>query len=358
MIPTYNCSPVCTPGTIVWEEIRCPLCNAADAELVLQAPAEPEHTLYRLVRCRRCQMVYMNPRPDQTSIGQFYPDDYEAYRQPPREAAGWWSRTRRYLARLVLSRSYGYPPPLQSWRERLLAWFAAPWFSPDRNSQTALPFVGEGRLLDYGCGAGSYAARMRQRGWAVTGMDFSATAAEQAAQRHGVPVIVGTLPHPAVEPESFDMITMGAVLEHVHWPHQLIAAGVEALRPGGLLVVTVPNLDSWGFRHFGEDWWPLELPRHLLHFTPATLRRLIEAHGLQVREVRLQARGSWMRRSFDRAGRPERPLSRRLVSKLGKFRLVPGLLTAWSYWTRQPDSLLMIAARPLARSNHSPAEAA
>jgi SAM-dependent methyltransferase len=355
MVPRYNCTPVRTPGTIGWETIRCPLCDAADEAPFLEAPAEPEETLYRLVRCRRCRMVYMNPRPDAASIGQFYPDDYEAYREPRRDSSGWWGRTRRRLQQLVLSRRYGYPPALKGWRQRLLAWLASPWFGPGRDSQTALPWVGAGRMLDYGCGAGHYAARMQQRGWSATGMDFSPRAAEQARQLYGLPVVVGTLPHPAVGPASYDLITMGAVLEHVHWPRPLIAVAAEALRPGGLLVVTVPNLDSWGFRRFGADWWPLELPRHLLHFTPATLRRLMEMHGLEVQELRLQARGSWMRRSFDRAARPGRPLLRRLLGRLGKLRLLPSLLTTWSYWTGRPDSMLIIARRPPGVACRSPA---
>jgi 2-polyprenyl-3-methyl-5-hydroxy-6-metoxy-1,4-benzoquinol methylase len=342
----YQCSPV-RNANITWEQIPCPLCGTFDEETFLEAAADPDNTLYRLVRCRSCDMVYMNPRPDESSIGQFYPDDYEAYRQPVRDESSWRHRTGRYLEQLVLARNYGYPPTLRGVREKALAWLASPWFGPDRYSQTALPFVGEGRLLDYGCGAGSYAARMRERGWNVRGMDFSARAAQEAKRLHGLDVLVGTLPHPAIEPRSFDLITMGAVLEHVHWPHQLIGAGVEALQPGGMLAVSVPNIASWGYRVFGQDWWPLELPRHLLHFTPVTLARLMEAHGLEVVELRKQVRGSWMRRSMDRGDRPGRPLFRRCVSKLGKLNPVRRLLTAWSAWLGKPDSLLILARRPV-----------
>jgi 2-polyprenyl-3-methyl-5-hydroxy-6-metoxy-1,4-benzoquinol methylase len=290
-------------------------------------------------------MIYMNPRPDQASIGQFYPEDYEAYQTKPGRP-GWWGHLKHRLDRLVLSRYYNYPPKLTRWQDRLTAWLARPWFGPPRSSQTAVPFVGQGRLLDYGCGSGDYALRMRERGWDVTGMDFSARAAREAEQVLGQPVLVGTLPHPAVPRASFDMITMGAVLEHVHWPHTLIEAAAQALRPDGLLVVSVPNIDSFGFRAFGEDWWPLELPRHLLHFTPATLRRLLESHGLRIQEVRLLGRGSWMRRSFDRSCRPERPSFRRTIGTLGKLRIIPSLLTSYSVWTRQADCVLMIARRP------------
>ncbi len=333
-------------SAISWERINCPLCHASDEEVVLQTRAQPDQTLYGLVRCRGCGMVYLNPRPDASCIGQFYPADYAPYHRPNKRRTTWWGQTRRYLEQLVLCGEFGYPPALRHWWEKALAFLAAPWFAPDRHSQTALPFVGQSRMLDYGCGSGCYAARMQERGWTVTGMDFSAHAAEQARKRHGLEVLVGTLPHPAISPESFDMITMGAVLEHVHWPHQLIAAGVEALRPGGILVVSVPNFASWGYRVFGANWWPLEVPLHLLHFTPDTLCRLMEAHGLEVVQLRRQARGSWMRKSFARLAQRHGSWLGRLVGKLGQLRPVGSLVTMWSELVGRPDSLLIIARRP------------
>src|SRR5271166_3845009 len=113
----YQCSPVRTTA-ITWEQIACPLCRAAEEETFLESAADPENTLYRLVCCRSCGMIYMNPRPDQRSIGQFYPDDYEAYRQPVRDESSRRHRTRRYLEQLVLARKYDYPPALRGLREK------------------------------------------------------------------------------------------------------------------------------------------------------------------------------------------------------------------------------------------------
>jgi SAM-dependent methyltransferase len=212
---------------------------------------------------------------------------------------------------------------------------------------TAIPYHGEGRLLDYGCGSGWYLQRLREQGWQVTGMDFSAYAARKVSERYGIPVHVGTLPHPDVKDATFDVITMGCVLEHVHAPHALVGAAVRALRPGGLLVIAVPNLDSWGFRTFGRNWWPLELPRHLLHFTPPTLRRLVEAHGLEVCEERMLLRGGWMRRSLAILGRqPGRTATERLLVRLGQPRIVSSLLTHWTVWTHQADCIFLTARRP------------
>src|SRR5262249_25364137 len=189
--------------------------------------------------------------------------------------------------------------------------------------------------------------RMRERGWNVTGLDFSAHAAREVTRKYGIPVLVGTLPHPEVKPASFDVITMGAVLEHVHHPHEVIRAAAEALRPDGKLVIAVPNLDSWGFAFFGQDWWGLELPRHLLHFAPATLRKLVEGHGLEVTDVQLVERGGWIRRSMAMVRRrPGAPRWRRIVSRLGCLRVVPSLLTRWTVWRGRQDCLVMIARKP------------
>jgi SAM-dependent methyltransferase len=292
-------------------------------------------------------MGYLNPRPNEDIIGQYYQNDYECYQYPPRRRAGWWRRIRGYIDRLVLAHCYNYPHPQLHWHQKILAAGLGSGLGWGRQSLTTLPFQGRGDMLDFGCGSGWYAQRMREQGWCVTGMDFSPHAARQAAERYHLRVLVGSLPHPAVGPESFDLITMGCVLEHVHWPHQVIAAAARALRPGGALVIAVPNLASLGFRYFGPDWWPLELPRHLLHFSPATLRRLVTMHGLEIDEERTVARKSWMRRSFAIARcRPGGGKFRRLLTNMGRVRLVPSLLTHWTVWSNRADCLLLRARRP------------
>jgi SAM-dependent methyltransferase len=336
------------PKPVVWETVACPLCEADDAELVLTVAGGPGPEDYRLVRCRACGLGYLNPRPDAESIGHFYPEDYEWYLPPERKQAGRWGRARNYLNRLVLAHGYGYPAPRPRWYEKALATVLGSWFGWGRGSLTTLPYWGEGKMLDYGCGAGWYAHRMKEQGWQVTGMDFSAHAARSVSEHYGIPVLVGTLPHPAVGPESYDLITLGASLEHVPDPHLVLGAAVRALRPGGSVVISVPNLASWGFRHFGTDWYGLQLPLHLLHFTPATLRRLVKAHGLEVCAERMLFRASWMRRSFALARRKNRGFRPRdLLTRLGRLRVIPSLLTRLSVWAGQGDCLMIHARRPV-----------
>jgi SAM-dependent methyltransferase len=338
-------APSAAPATdaLVWEETPCPLCGADDPETLLQAPAPGGSPPYHVVGCRACGLGYLNPRPDERSINLLYPEDYTWY-HPPAEQGSRWARLKQYLRQLVMARYFGTPPPAGPRRHGALAWLASWWLYPRRQSMTCLPYHGQGRLLDYGCGSGWFARQMRDLGWRVTGMDFSSHAAERVCRRFGIPTLAGTLPHPQVAPGSFDVITLGAVLEHVHRPHALVAACAEALAPGGCLVVSVPNLASWGFGYFGSHWWGLQLPHHLLHFTPETLRHLLQAHGLEVRLLKTIGRPAWMQRSLAAARRVSGS-RRRLLVKLGKLRLTASVLARWTEWTGQTDCIEAIAYR-------------
>jgi 2-polyprenyl-3-methyl-5-hydroxy-6-metoxy-1,4-benzoquinol methylase len=291
-------------------------------------------------------MGYLNPRPVPESVGRYYPDNYECYQVPQSRRPRWWADFRLRLERLVMAHYFGNPPPLHHPWEKLIARACGLWLRPSHASLSAVPYIGQGKLLDFGCGSGWYAHRMARWGWNVTAMDFSKHAVEQVRRRFGITTLFGTLPHPAVAPESFDMITMGQVLEHVHNPHAVIGAAARALRPGGVLVISVPNLESWGFRRLRRDWWPLDLPRHLSHFTPGTLRRLVQSHGLEVESLRLLGRTSWMKRSFCFAHR--RSQGSWLRGILGIFRnvrVLTSFLTRWTVWTSQADCILLIASR-------------
>jgi 2-polyprenyl-3-methyl-5-hydroxy-6-metoxy-1,4-benzoquinol methylase len=333
-------NPVRNNG-VIYEDVPCPLCGAEDEELLLCSGADEDGQAYRLVRCCSCGLGYLNPRPNEQSIGRFYPDEYEWYHPPIRRNSR-WNGVRQYLRRLVMSRCYGNPPALTGWGERMLAAATTPWHQPTPESMTGLPYQGEGRLLDFGCGSGWYAHRMQQLGWAVTGMDFNKQAVVRAEKRFGIPMLVGTLPHPEVAPASFDVVTMNNVLEHVHRPHDVIASAGEALRPGGYVMVSLPNLASWGFRVFGENWWGLQLPQHLLYFTPDTLRRLLESHGLEVRQMNIIGQAGWMRRTLAACRHCKSPSP---FASFGKLRGVSSALTRWSVWQGGGDLLQALAYR-------------
>jgi len=150
-------------------------------------------------------------------------------------------------------------------------------------------------LLDVGCGSGQFLLGMRERGWHVVGVEPDPVAAA-AARRNDLDVHDGLLVDAEFEDDSFDAIVLSHVIEHVHDPIALLQECGRILRPGGVLVMMTPNLNSVGHRRFGADWRGLEPPRHLHVFSVESLASCVRRVGLTVSEVRTSARlvrGIW-----------------------------------------------------------------
>jgi SAM-dependent methyltransferase len=174
-------------------------------------------------------------------------------------------------------------------------------------------------------------------------MDFSPHAAAAARANFGLDVVHGSLPHPAVPPASVDLLTLRAVLEHVHDPRGLLTAVWDSLKPGGWVYASVPNLASWGYRVFGRAWFPLDPPRHLLHFTPATLRRLVEGCGFEVEAVTTIGHAKWVGYSVEKPGSGATWVGRACRRRLGR-----SLFARLSEWAGRGDDLAVLARKPAA----------
>lgn len=136
------------------------------------------------------------------------------------------------------------------------------------------------RLLDVGSSYGFFLDVGRQRGWEGTGVEVSRTAATFARQTYGLHVIHGTLDEARLPADSFDLVTIRHVLEHVPDPAGLIAEARRLLAPGGVMLVAVPNMESLAYRLVGRNWWWLDPPTHLWYFSSRTLAVFLARHGL------------------------------------------------------------------------------
>lgn len=300
---------------IEWEEVACPLCGGRNGSLLVEAPDTAPGSSGRwfaVEQCQDCGLCYTNPRPSAASIGPFYPPQYAPHRPP----------------RLCRNRS-GRPKWFRAWRRA-------------DEPRRFLPVQGLGRLLDFGCGGGSFLERMQQQGWHVTGLDTSAAAVDSVRRQLHVPALVGTLPHPELRAESFDVVTMWHALEHVHAPGAVLREAYRLLVPGGKLVVAVPNIDSLPFRLFGPAWFGLDLPRHLTHFTPVTLHFMLERVGFRVGPIRMVRHSQWLRASARLACQSRRgPYWYRWL----KAKPVSRLVTWYGSLTEQSDCMLVTAER-------------
>jgi 2-polyprenyl-3-methyl-5-hydroxy-6-metoxy-1,4-benzoquinol methylase len=298
------------PVQVEWEETACLLCRGRNWFTLVEAPDRTPDSAglwFAVVQCNDCGLCFTNPRPTVESMAQFYPHDYAPHQLTARPA------------KKVRS-------PRGRWKGYEL--YVAP--------------SGGRRLLDFGCGGGSFLAGMHADGWDVTGVDTSLSVVNAVQTQLGLRAIRGTLPHAQLEGERFDLITMRQSLEHVHQPAEVLAAAHRLLVPRGRLVVAVPNIDSLPFRWFGHAWYGLDLPRHLTHFAPWTLKLMLERAGFRPGKVRHIRRGKWLHASAGQAHR-EAPASR-FYSFLAR-RPAASLLSWYSYWTRQCDCIVLTAAR-------------
>lgn len=307
---------VTAPVPLEWEETDCPLCGSEDWSPLMEAsdPLEDQGLRFLVVQCRHCELCFTNPRPTPASIGHFYPEDYKPHHKEAEPDSG---RPRFWHRFLPFSR-----------RGRL---------------RRSLPVTGQGRLLDFGCGGGSFLLRMRSQGWNITGVDTSLATVERL-RAQGLEVHHGSLPHPALEEDSFDLITMWASLEHVHRPLEVLQAARSLLVPGGQVLVLVPNVQSFGRRWFGPAWHGLDLPRHLTHFSPSTLRHMLHRAGFESDRVRMVRSSSQLRQSARLARRAAvRP--GRWASFLGT-RIGSNLASWYCYLAGKADGMIATATRP------------
>ncbi len=305
---------------VEWDDAPCPLCGRHDEEPRFEA-ADPTPEVdqpglrFLVVRCRLCGLTYTNPRPSADTIDRFYPADYQPHRRPSKAS----------IARRA-----------RPWAERLFG-------RPCRERRGVLPWPGVGRLLDFGCGGGSYLKRMAALGWRVTGMDSSVEMADRVRDELGLTAIAGTLPHRDLRPCSFDVVTLWHSLEHVHDPLATLREVYRLLVPGGKVVIACPNIDSWAFRRFGASWFGLDLPRHLTHFTPATLGHMLHAAGLRLDSVRGIRHTDWLRSSARRSAASRRGST---TDHLLTWKPAAKFAGWVAYLMGGSDCLLAVAERP------------
>lgn len=245
-------------------DLICPGCGSTGAamrlrgcrDLLMNVPGE-----WNILACNRCGLTFSSPRVEESDLLRYYPSNYHVYHPPTPVRGRPLGAAVRRLAMAPYSLRFGDPD-----------WGPAPF--------------GSGRFLDVGCGAGGLLKRMAGLGWHCSGIDISPTAV--AVARQAVPAAhVEKATLATFEPDRlFALISMQHVLEHVPDPVATLARCRQLLEPGGALLVSVPNIESFEAWAFGRRWIGLDIPRHLTHFSRVTLTALLERSGFDVVWVR------------------------------------------------------------------------
>jgi len=270
-----------TPASLPTVLAPCFLCGAAEADAWWTTPdrAFAVPGLYTVARCRRCGFLYQRPRVRDENLADCYPDHYPRHQEPSPRIPFKGSPSRVRAVRWALASRLGYvalaePQPGLATRlrarplHRRLRWDCPPW-------------RGRGRYLDVGCGSGGALGVAAVLGWNVAGVEVDEPAAAKA-RRFSARVHSGDLLAAPFDAGEFDVISAFHVIEHVPDPVAAVGRMLDWLAPDGLLIVEVPNAGGLGARLFGRAWSGLELPRHLSHFTPASLEHVVSRAGGRV----------------------------------------------------------------------------
>jgi len=247
------------------EVLYCPVCKGRGKILyeglhdrLYQVPG-----VWGLLRCTACGSLWLNPRPRPEEIYKCYAeylthdDDRNYSTNDKRQDGLGWERFKD----IVL-----------------------PGRSKERIILQKMFLIGKcrGRLLDIGCGNGSYLALMRDLGWEVVGIELDPEAARIAKERFSLNVLIGSWNNIDLPSESFDAITLSHVVEHVIDPYKLLRHCFDLLKPGGKISITTPNIRSLGHRVFRGSWCGLDPPRHLVLFHPESLRCIVQKSGFRI----------------------------------------------------------------------------
>lgn len=236
---------------------HCPACNSATISPVLTVTDfSVSHEKFEVWECDICKLRFTQDVPDQNSIGRYY--------QSPQYISHSNTKTGivNKLYHLVRNFTLGQ-------KKRLIT------------NKTGLR---KGKLLDIGAGAGTFAAYMKNAGWSVTGLEPDSSTRAKALQNYGIEL------HPSDQlfqliPQSYNAITMWHVLEHVHELHEYLAEIKKLLKPGGVLFIAVPNYTSDDASRYQADWAAYDVPIHLYHFSPGSMKRLLDHSGFKLKSI-------------------------------------------------------------------------
>ncbi len=232
---------------------QCPICNqAAFAPLLTCKDYLSSHESFELKTCISCTFVFTSPRPDLQSLHAYY------------ESNRYISHTGKSTGVIdflyLLARKFTL-----RWKINLIKKF--------RKNLS---------IFDYGCGTGEMLHACQQQGWQISGLEPSEQARQKAEQLTGINIAVSL---EQLKGQQFDVITLWHVLEHVMDLRKKLSELKALLKEDGLLFLAVPNCQSPDALFYREYWAGYDVPRHLWHFTKATMTELLGLEGLTVRSI-------------------------------------------------------------------------
>ena len=230
---------------------KCPWCGSENAQLHLELKdlfltREP----FKILECKECGLLYTTPRPNKDEIGRYY--NSEEYYSHQENKEGFIPKVYEKVKSVNLKNKYGI----------------------------ATEGKEKGKALDIGCGVGDFLHTMEQHGWDCTGVEPSEDA-KVIAKKRIKGQLLSSEEQENLPDSSFDIITMWHVLEHVDDIRWQIQQLHRLCKPGGRIIIALPNYKSYDGQYYKAEWAAYDVPRHLNHFNKETLIKILEESGLR-----------------------------------------------------------------------------
>jgi SAM-dependent methyltransferase len=230
---------------------RCALCGSTSSFFVFGTTdrrLKLSGKTFRLVCCNECGLVYVDPIPSSHDLYSFYPKD---------------SDTHSKLAWKVYSQIVNYKIYRQVAR-----------------------LTRGNRILDVGCGDGRLLSIFKRRGWDVFGVEISPTRFHIAKRELNLKTVFNcTVVEAGFESNYFDAVVLNHVFEHLLDPERELEEIKRILKPFGFVYITVPNIDSHQFWFTKENWYHLDIPRHIYHYRVRTATKFLEKCGFKPEKI-------------------------------------------------------------------------
>ena len=277
------------PAPASGKAANCPLCAGLRLHRVFLVET---WSTYSIEKCRDCGFVFAAPRPSAEELDRFYTSTY-------------FERDRATILGYANYRSVAEENARRMWHE-----------FKDILGERKVP---SRRVLDVGCATGGFLAEAKAEHWDGVGVEFSEFAIDVARQEFGLRVLQGDVFHPELVEDSFGLVTMWHVLEHVIDPLATLEQARKLLAPGGLLFVELPNWSSVGRRARGVRWSQLKPPEHINFFTPASLALAARKAGFEIHSSTSAYPSLANEAAVERASRPLHQVKAAIASVASKL---------------------------------------
>jgi 2-polyprenyl-3-methyl-5-hydroxy-6-metoxy-1,4-benzoquinol methylase len=222
---------------------KCLICNSARLKYYF------EKNNFQIYKCKECKTEYVNPLPDDKIIAQVYNNS-------------------QYHSEERYDISQNHKKLKSNWQKRL-------------KQITSLGYH-QGSLLDVGCATGIFLKNAEDAGWRIEGIETSKSAAKKAANLLGNSKVKLVDFIEYASPHLFDVITLWALIEHVKDPLQYLSKVHDLLRPGGLIVLTIPNVNSVSCKLLKKEWRYYIPPEHLFYFGKKSINYALSRTGFRI----------------------------------------------------------------------------